>query len=108
MPPSKMATWFEDRRWRVVTEADGQGFVPYSDEAGSDGYIPVTFRQGAFVIGVHEPPGAFKSPLSGNPGVRGILLQEVDAEGNDIEGSRHPFGEPAVKEAREKFGAIVG
>jgi len=103
-----MATWFEGRRWRVVTEADGQGFVPYGDEAGSDGYIPVTFKQGAFIIGSHEPPGAFKSPLSGNPGIRGILLQEVDAEGNDIPDARFPFGEPAVKEAREKFNAIVG
>jgi len=108
MPPSKMAGWFRDRRWRVVTEAHGTGFVPLPNAPEDDlegGYIPVVFDHGKFTVGTG---GAFRSPLSGNPGLKGILLQEVDADGNDIEGSREPFGEPAVRAAREEFNAIVG
>lgn len=101
MPPSKMDEWFKDRRWRVLTEATGQGFVP-PGEVGE--HLSVTMEQGHFVV---ESPGAFKSPLSGNPGRRGIVLQEIDAEDKDIDGSRYPFGEPAVKAARETYGAVI-
>lgn len=101
MPPSKMAEWFKDRRWRVV-DVSGLGNVPRGDGEGAD--ILVRFDHGTFTV---EPPGVFRSPLSGNPGRKGVLLQEVDAEGADIPGAQLPFGEPIVVKARREFGAIV-
>lgn len=104
MPPSKMAEWFENRRWRVV-DANGTAFIPNQQaEAEEEPLIRATFRHGRFTV---DSPGAFSSPLSGNPGRHGILLQEVDADGVDIPGSRYPFGVPVVKDARTKFRAIV-
>lgn len=93
--------WFSGRRWRVVTEADGDGFVSLENGGG---HVPVRFDKGRFAV---EPPGAFRSPLSGNPGRRGVLLQEVDAGGRDIPGSRFAFGEAAVSQARKDYHAIL-
>ncbi len=110
MPPSKMDEWFQTRWWRVV-DANGTAHLPATllteggTEAGEDEpMLAVEFTHGHFTV---EPPGAFRSPLSGNPGRKGVLLQEVDAEGKDIPGSRYPFGEPAVEKARGHYGAIV-
>lgn len=107
MPPSRMAEYFKDRRWRIVTEATGAAFIPATEgplETEEGPVIPVHFDRGRIRI---DAPGAFRSPLSGNPGRSGFLLQEVDADGNDIPGSQYPFGEPAVKAAREDFHAIM-
>jgi hypothetical protein len=99
VPPSKMDEWFQARWWRVV---DANGTAHLLQEDGD--LVKAEFIHGHFTI---ESPGAFKSPLSGNPGRKGVLLQEVDAEGKDIPGSRYPFGEPAVEKARGHYGAIV-
>jgi hypothetical protein len=106
MPPSRMAEWFEGRRWRVV-KISGLATIPQKAVEGEEDAadILVRFKGGKFTV---NPPGAFKSPLSGNPGLHGVLLQEVDAEGNDIPGAQYPFGEAAVKDARRDFHAILG
>lgn len=106
MPPSRMAEYFKDRRWRIRTEANGPASVEQEPVDGEDDLPPIAvkFRHGWFTV---EAPGAFRSPLSGNPGRKGVLLQEVDADGNDIPGSLYPFGVPVLKAAREEFHAIV-
>jgi hypothetical protein len=85
-----------DRRWHVL--------------AGSElsaGPV-ITYDRGRFSMrGV-----AYQSPLSTNRGLRGVILVETDAEGrHDLTGPdgrkvRIAVGEPAVKRAREQFGAI--
>jgi hypothetical protein len=99
----KLDEWFGARKWRVQTEADG--YVPDARFAGQEPGEPVvvTFRQGKFEV---HPPGSFTSPV-GSRGRSGVLLQEVDADGKDIEGSLQPWGHAAVKKAREEFHAIV-
>lgn len=81
------------RRWRVAAEYTG------TSPGG------VVFRRGRFEL---PPNQAYESPLSANRGRRGVLLQEVDAEGHDIAGRGHlaVFGEGALKRARNEFKAI--
>jgi hypothetical protein len=94
MGSQQLDEWFSTRRWRVFTEADGT-----DTESGH----AVTFRKGKFRV---EPPGAFTSPL-GNTGRNGVMLQEVGAEGRDIAGSLHAFGESVVTKAREVYHAVI-
>lgn len=90
----KWAEYFGTRKWRVATEVTGSAEV--------DG-IEVRYDRGQCTV---EPPGAFRSPVSGNPGRAGVLLQEVGPAG-DIEGSLELFGKSAVDRARKEFRAIV-
>ena len=87
---------FSGRHWRVLEEAAG--------EVTQDGAV-VQFRRGRFEV---KTPGcAYASPLSTNCALRGVVLQETDAAGSaDIPGSRIAVGGPAVKAAREKYGAV--
>lgn len=91
MADSVWQQWFGTRRWRVAAEVTGTHGL-------------VTFDAGAFVI---ELPGYYESPLSRNRGLRGVLLQEVTADGEDIPGSAYPFGDKAVARARTEFGALA-
>jgi len=87
---------FEHRKWRVLEEASGT--------VVQDG-AQVAFRRGKFevVTGGH----AYASPLSTNLALRGVVLQETDADGaHDIAGSRIAVGQPAVKAAREQYQAV--
>jgi hypothetical protein len=93
---SKWDELFGTRRWRVA--AEWSGYVE-PDEGGR-----VTFDHGEFTI---DAPGAFRSPLSTNLGRVGVLLQEVAPDGSDVPDSLIPFGQPAVKRAREEFHALV-
>lgn len=97
---SSLADWFATRRWRVYAEADGDGTIAAAN--GDD--IAVHFKKGRFWV---ESPGAFTSPL-GNAGRNGVILQEVDAAGNDIPGSQAAFGSSVVARAREEYGAVTG
>lgn len=94
MGSQQLDEWFGTRRWRVFTEADGP-------DDGS-GYA-IAFKKGRFRI---EPPGAFTSPL-GNTGRNGVMLQEVDAAGQDVPDSLHAFGESVVTKAREVYHAVA-
>ncbi len=95
---SSTGSWdelFKGRYWRVAEEVSGA--------IEQDG-CQVTFRRGVFAVAA---PGAFRSLLSTNLGRRGVLLQETDPTWSvDIPGSRAVFGEPAVKRAREEYGAV--
>lgn len=92
--------WFGTRKWRVLTEADGIGSVV--DKKTGDP-ISVRFREGRFAV---DDPGSFVSPF-GSRGRKGVLLQEVGADGTDVRGSMFAFGESVVKRAREQFHAVT-
>lgn len=94
-----MDDWFKDRRWRVLTEADGEGSVT---DVKTGQTVPVMFRKGRFRV---EPPFAFASPL-GNTGRNGVMLVEIDSQDHDLP-VMHPFGESVVKKAREVYHAVV-
>ena len=96
---------FAERRWRVAAELTG---IVHAD-GHHEGKVlvagaPVTFDKGAFEL----PAGcAYQSVLSTNKARRGIMLQETSQAGDeDIPGSRIALGAPAVKRAREVFGAV--
>lgn len=93
------------RRWRVAEELTG--LVPadgYHEDRVLQAGVPVAFDHGTFEI---PAPGAYRSVLSTNLGRRGVVLQETDATGaKDIPGSRIAIGAPAVRRAREVFGAV--
>lgn len=98
--PDRWQEWFGTRKWRVATEADGEGSVT---DSGNE-LRRVMFRQGRFTL---EPPFAFTSPF-GNNGRKGVLIREVRPDGTDIPGGElFAFGETAVKRAREEFHAIA-
>lgn len=84
--------YFGTRRWRVATEVTG------AEEAGGG---VVAFTRGRFGI----EGGAFHSPLSSARGSKGVLLQEVDADGNDITGSRIAVGVVVYRKAKRE-GAV--
>jgi len=87
---------FDNRKWRVLEEADGL--------VTQDG-AQVEFRRGRFRV--LTPEHAFASPLSTNLGLAGTVLQETDLTGaHDIPGSRVAIGTPAVERARREFGAV--
>ena len=97
---NKWAELFRGRKWRVLEEATGQ--VRRTASGGSP--VTITYHRGVFTF---SPPGSYSSPLSTNKGRRGLVLQETDAAGtDDIPGSRIVVGEPAVKRARDEFGAV--
>lgn len=84
--------YFGNRTWRVITEATG------TDEKNG---VVTTFTKGKFSI----DGGVFHSPLSSARGTKGAFLQEVDAEGCDIPGSRIAVGVVVLRKAR-KEGAV--
>lgn len=94
MSNQSLDEWFGLRKWRVFTEADGPE---------TEGGHAVAFKHGKFRV---EPPGAFVTPL-GATGRNGVVLQEVDAFGEDIAGSQAAFGESVVTKAREVYHAII-
>lgn len=101
---SRLEEWFGARKWRVLTEADGEGSISGDFPGQQPGEpVTVTFRQGSFTV---SPPGSFISPL-GSRGRSGVMLQEVAADGTDIPGSLLAWGHAAVKRARDEFRAIV-
>lgn len=81
------------RHWRLATEYTG------TSPGG------VEFRKGRFELPVGK---VYESPLSANRGRRGVLLQEVNAQGKDIPGEGHleVFGDGAYKRARDEFKVI--
>lgn len=91
----RWAEYFAARKWRVAEEVSGNTRV---------NGVKVYFAKGRFTV---EAPGAFRSPVSGNPGRIGVLLQEVGEDGADIADSLVPFGKPAVERARKEFNAIT-
>lgn len=90
----RFAEWFEGRRWRVRTEEQGERFL--------EGHRTV-YDHGEFWI---DTPGVFQTPV-GHTGSHGFILQEVDAAGNDIEGSMVAWGIQSIRQAATQFGAIV-
>jgi hypothetical protein len=86
--------YFSARHWRVAAEYTG------TSPGG------VEFRKGKFELPLGQ---VYDSPLSANRGRRGVLLQEVNADGNDIPGLGHleVFGDGAYKRARSEFKAIL-
>lgn len=87
--------YFGSRKWRVATEVTA--VVP---EAGDDAVV-TTFTGGKFEIA----GGKFHSPLSTARGRKGVLLQEVGADGSDVAGSRIAVGVVVYDRAR-KEGAV--
>jgi hypothetical protein len=89
------------RRWRVAEEVSGTVTIP---RRRGQPAVTITFTRGNFTVAA---PGAYQSPLSTNKGRTGVLLVETDDAGAaDYPGTRMAVGAPAVKRAREKYGAI--
>lgn len=82
---SNWEQYFDGRRWRLAAEKDGE--VP-----------PVTFTHGTFEIDRRDG-GVFHSPVSTARGRKGYLLQELDGEGRDIDGSVIAVGEIVYRRA---------
>lgn len=92
---------FRGRKWRVAEEVSGTVTVP---KRRGQPEITITFRRGSFTV---SAPGAFQSPLSTNKGLSGVLLQETDDSGSvDYPGTRMAVGAPAVRKARQEYGAV--
>ena len=96
----KFREWFEGRRWRVMTEATGE-----RELTGDDLPVPIviTFNQGRFKI---PPPAKFHTPF-GHGGRQGILIMELDENGQDT-GTIAAFGVTALAKAQQIYGLIVG
>lgn len=89
------------RKWRVAEEVSGDVTTPARRGRPA---VTVKFTRGLFAVAA---PGAYQSPLSTNLGRNGVLLQETDDSGaSDIPGSRMAVGAPAVRKAREQYGAV--
>jgi len=101
------ATWddyFATRKWRVATEVNGTEVAEPGSRLNSDGDKSVQVR---FVKGVFEiDNGVFHSPFSSARGRRGVLLQEVGSDGEDIKDSRIAVGQVVLRRARQQS-AIV-
>jgi hypothetical protein len=92
----KFDSWFATRRWRVCAEVSGL--------RERDGH-KVLYHRGFFKI---EPPGVFQTPL-GHKGRTGYLVQEVDGEGHDKEGtSPVAFGRRTLEHAINSYAAVTG
>jgi hypothetical protein len=93
------ASWFRDRRWRIMDEISGQVTLP-------DSNVTVTYDHGEFWI---TEPFLFRTPL-GHNGRHGFTLREVDPEtGEDTdEISMASFGRDVLVRAQQQFGAISG
>lgn len=89
---TRLAPWFEKRRWRVMAEKTGTITI-----AG----VRYTYNSGEFVI---DPPGVFVTPL-GHRGRRGYLIIEIGEYHLDIPGSEQAFGEATLRRANEAFGS---
>jgi hypothetical protein len=100
----KLAEWFENRHWRVLTEIDGIRAWPVGAKADDPESILVRFRKGSFVV---DKPGYYASPL-GHPGRNGVLIRETDAEGADLPGKvTTQFGLGTLRSAVAKYGAVI-
>lgn len=84
--------YFTGRKWRVASELTG---------TEADGPATVTFAQGRFTI----TGGKFSGPGSSARGAKGVLLQEVDENSEDIEGSLVAVGESTYRRAHRE-GAV--
>lgn len=94
MSDDRWAEYFGERRWRVASEVTGTDF---------EGGATTAFTGGKFTI---TGDGAvFHSPLSSARGKSGVLLQEVDEQGNDVDGSQLAVGVVVLRKARQA-GAI--
>jgi len=91
----RLAPWFEQRRWRVMTEKTGEVTL-----VG----VKIGFRGGEFQI---DQPGVFITPM-GHRGRRGFLVIETDESGKDIPGSEQAFGEATLRRAAAVWGTIAG
>lgn len=92
---------FRGRKWRVAEEVSGEVTIP---KRRGQPEIVITFRRGNFTVAA---PGAFQSPLSTNKGRAGVLLVETDSSGSvDYPGTRMAVGAPAVRKARQEYGAV--
>jgi hypothetical protein len=91
----RLAAWFKDRRWRVMTELSG-GVTMQGAK--------VTYARGAFEI---AQPGVFVTPL-GNRGRHGYVIIETGEDGADVPGSARVFGEAALRRAQQAHGTITG
>jgi hypothetical protein len=96
---AELASWFRDRRWRVMTEVSGTATLPESE-------CTITYDHGEFWIG---NPYLFRTPL-GHNGRHGFLLRELDPQtGADTSQiSMASFGHDVLVKAQERFGAITG
>jgi hypothetical protein len=101
-----MTSWedlFATRKWRVATELSGTALAdPGTELNDGDASVVVKFARGYFEI----TGATFHSPLSSARGRRGVLLQEVEASGRDIPGSRIAVGKVVLGRARRE-GAIL-
>jgi hypothetical protein len=79
--------YFTGRKWRVAREVTG---------TAADGPATVTFTQGRFTV----TGGKFSGPGSSARGAKGILLQEIDEDG-DIEDSLVAVGEATFRKAKQ-------
>lgn len=92
---------FRGRRWRVAEEVSGTVTIPKRRGIPE---VVITFSRGNFTVAA---PGAFQSPLSTNKGRAGVLLVETDDSGSrDFPGTRMAVGAPAVRKARQVYGAV--
>jgi len=91
----RFASWFEGRRWRVMTELSGTVAV---------GGIQVAYDRGAFEI---DSPGIFITPL-GNRGRRGYLVAETGPDGCDLPVHAEAFGEATLRRAQRDYGLVTG
>ncbi len=94
----RFASWFEGRRWRVMSELSG------TVSAGPSGIIRVVYDKGAFEI---APPGVYATPL-GNRGRRGYLVIETGADGRDLPVCAEAFGEATLRRAQRDYGLVTG
>lgn len=91
----RLASWFKDRRWRVMAEKTGTVTI---------GGVEFAFDKGAFEI---SPPGVYVTPL-GSRGKRGYVLIETSEDGTDIPGTGVAFGEAALRRANAAWDTISG
>lgn len=98
-----MTDWedlFGTRKWRVATELDGEVVALPGTELNQKGTEPL---KADFTRGHFELAGAsFHSPLSSARGRKGVILQEVDERGRDIDGSRIAVGKVVLARARKE------
>lgn len=91
----RLAPWFENRRWRVMTETSGNVTL---------GGVNIGYAVGEFHI---DQPGVFVTPM-GHRGRHGFLVIETDDAGRDIPGSEQAFGEATLRRASAAFGTVSG
>ncbi len=92
---TRLASWFGQRHWRVLTERTGVITI---------GGVRIAYSKGVFDI---SPPGVFTTPF-GTRGRHGFVVIEVDDDGKDIPGSGSAFGEAVLRRANAAYNTISG